>query len=292
VSQPLVSVVIPVYNAEKHIRSTLDSVFAQTYTNLEIITVDDDSPDGSAEVIKSFGDRIKYIHQENRGPAAARNTGIRAAKGEYIAFIDADDQWMPEKTHLQIAFFSRCPKSTALVHTDNHDLLNDALTENPSKNLPEYMEQPESFDRLFQRNFIATSSVMCRTSALSEIGLFDESPGLFAVEDYDLWLRIASRYDLGFIATPLLQYRIHQGGISRNIDRSYTNERNILEKWKSGKLTLPQNATVSLRARYRKLYQDWGNDLNFANYHFGAAKAYITGAVMYGPKFYISRPSG
>lgn len=116
VAQPEVSVVIPCYNAEKYLRQAIDSVFAQTYSNLELIVVNDGSTDKSGAILASYGDRIRVIHQQNQGLSAARNVGIASALGEYVAFLDADDYWQPDKLRQQIAVMEANP-NLALCHT-------------------------------------------------------------------------------------------------------------------------------------------------------------------------------
>ena len=106
----MISVVIPAYNAGRFIRRTIDSVLAQTYTDYEIIVVDDGSTDNTAEIVKSYGSKVRYIYQQNAGDGAARNTGIYAAKGEWIAFLDHDDEWLPEKLRLQMELLKRNPQ--------------------------------------------------------------------------------------------------------------------------------------------------------------------------------------
>ena len=103
--KPLISGIVPVYNGERYLRETLDSMLAQTYQPLEVIVVDDGSTDGTPKVVAGYGDRVRYIYQENSGPAIARNRGIDAARGEFIAFLDADDLWHPEKLMRQMTRF-------------------------------------------------------------------------------------------------------------------------------------------------------------------------------------------
>jgi glycosyltransferase involved in cell wall biosynthesis len=109
-NSPLITCIIPVFNGERYLRETLDSVFAQTYRPLDVVLVDDGSTDKTAAIAATYDDRVRYIHQNNQGPAAARNQGIRAARGEFIAFLDADDLWHPEKLERQIACFQIRPE--------------------------------------------------------------------------------------------------------------------------------------------------------------------------------------
>ena len=108
--QPLVSCIIPVYNGERYLREAIDSILAQTYRSLEIIVADDGSTDGSAEVIAAYGNQVRYLSQPNTGPAAARNLGLRAALGDFVAFLDADDLWRPKKLARQIAQIQKRPE--------------------------------------------------------------------------------------------------------------------------------------------------------------------------------------
>src|SRR3990172_2985097 len=115
---PLVSVVIPTYNSAQFIGEAVRSVLEQTYSHHEVIVVDDGSTDNSEDVLRLFGERIQYIHQENRGPSAARNGGIRLAKGDYICFLDADDLWLPGELEVQVSFMG-CHKDVGLVLSDH-----------------------------------------------------------------------------------------------------------------------------------------------------------------------------
>lgn len=107
---PLISCIVPVFNGERYLREALDSIFAQTYGTLEILVADDGSTDGTPGIVAAFGDRLRYLRQDNQGPAAARNLGIRSATGEFIAFLDADDLWHPEKLERQMARFRARPE--------------------------------------------------------------------------------------------------------------------------------------------------------------------------------------
>ena len=112
---PKVSVIIPTYNRSKYVTKAIDSVLAQTYRDFEIIVVDDGSTDNTKEVLKPYTDRIKYLYQENTGVSAARNAGIRAAGGQWIAFLDSDDEWLPEKLSIQMDYLSRHNEIVAFI---------------------------------------------------------------------------------------------------------------------------------------------------------------------------------
>ncbi|MBI5896658.1 MAG: glycosyltransferase family 2 protein [Desulfobacterales bacterium] len=184
---PLVSVVVPTFNRAGEVAQAIDSVLAQTYPHWELIVVDDGSQDDTPRGLAAYGPRIRTIRQENRGVSAARNRGILAAGGQFIALLDSDDYWLPDKLAAQIACFQRHP-ALMLCQTEEIWIRNGRRV-NPK--LPLCLISP--------------SAVMLRRSLLDEVGLFDET--LPACEDYDLWLRITWKYPVGLIETPLIVKR-------------------------------------------------------------------------------------
>ncbi|MEM6301515.1 MAG: glycosyltransferase family 2 protein, partial [Pseudomonadota bacterium] len=161
-SFPLVSVVIPAFNAADFIESTVLSALAQTYQNLEILVIDDGSTDDTQEALDQFAGQVRYHKRPNGGPAAARNTGIEAAGGKYVAFLDADDRWKPEKITKQVASLEELGNAFALSHTDVVTVCDERELLQTEKNLQPFMPPSIAFERLFSSNFIATSSVVCR----------------------------------------------------------------------------------------------------------------------------------
>ncbi|WP_414828110.1 glycosyltransferase family 2 protein [Alteromonas sp. H39] len=215
---PTVSVIIPVFNAGKFIRSTLESVFSQTYTDFEVVIVNDGSTDDSESVIRSFNDnRIVYIAQENGGVSAARNNGIFHAQGKYVAFLDADDLWHPEKLRLQVAALEENP-DVHLCYCDREVFGSDSdVTTNTSVDLPEIENTQESlFLQLLKHNHIQCSSVIVRKSLLSRAGIFDSN--LAASEDSDLWIRASRHTDFIHITHPLSFYRHHDSNTIHTVE--------------------------------------------------------------------------
>jgi glycosyltransferase involved in cell wall biosynthesis len=201
----LVSVIIPAYKAAAYIRDTLDSVFCQTYRNFEVILINDGSPDNDEleRAIAPYRNRIVYISQENGGPSAARNAGIRRARGEYLAFLDSDDFWYPTCLAAQVALtLSRQPPcdlvySDVLVYSESTQQRHSISSPNRSWGAIRYSEIYPSygavtFESLVRQDcHVPTSCTMVRRQAAISAGLFDEN--LRRVEDHDLWLRIAHR---------------------------------------------------------------------------------------------------
>jgi len=229
---PEVSVIIPAFNAGRTITAALQSVFAQTYRRYEVIVVDDGSTDDTALRVTEWGDRVQYVRQANGGPGSARNEGIRRARGRFIAFLDADDVWMPRKLDRQVAYFERFPE-TALLHAQTlvsrtpTEALRDTVDETP---LDDIANPPaHSFGELFHAAIdINTLTVMVRRDVLAEVGGFDERRELH-VEDWDLWLRIAARYPIGFIPLPLAIHR-PGGSMSSAVEKTFRGQRLVIEK--------------------------------------------------------------
>ena len=195
-----VSVVIPTYNRESFITKAIDSVEAQTYRNVEVVVIDDGSTDNTRSLLeRRYGEKVRYFYQENKGIAAARNTGIRESSGDYIAFLDSDDYWVPEKLERQMELFRKHPEYGMVASQCASVLLDGSFRD---KNRPG--KSGWVFTDLFIKNFIRTSSAVITRECLDRVGLFDEE--LKECEEYDLWLRIAAKYPVGFINESLAVY--------------------------------------------------------------------------------------
>ena len=200
---PLVSVIIPTYNRGWIIKEAIDSVLAQDYTEFELIVVDDGSTDHTSDVLDSYGDDIKVLFQKNKGVSAARNRGIAEASGKFIAFLDSDDLWLPQKLTVQIEFFNQTPD--ALICQTEEVWIRNGLRVNPKKR----HKKPSGmiFNPSLELCLVSPSAVMIQRSLFGRVGKFDET--LPACEDYDLWLRISCRFPVHLIDTPLI---IKRGG--------------------------------------------------------------------------------
>jgi glycosyltransferase involved in cell wall biosynthesis len=217
----LVSVIIPAFNAAEYIGQTLDSVFAQTYPKIEVIVVDDGSSDATSAVTKEFAARdarIQLVQQSNAGTGAARNTAIRKARGEYIAPLDADDFWFPEKLEKQVERLEQCGDETGLVYCwsmiiDQHgELFGDC-----SHTVEGRLRQA-----LILRNIVGNGSVpLFRATTLEKVGLYltrAEQEGAQGCEDWDLYLRISEHFDVRVVPEYLMAYRQAGSGMSANAD--------------------------------------------------------------------------
>ncbi|WP_447045831.1 glycosyltransferase family 2 protein [Vreelandella sp. H-I2] len=220
VKNPTVSVIIPVYNRAHLLHRALDSVVAQTFKDIEILVIDDFSLDDPYSVIKKYNDsRIKYIRQkENQGVAAARNRGLQDTQSPFVAFLDDDDEWYPDKLLKQVELFLQSPPEVGLIYTGVETVMDEGHTE---IQIP--TERGNVYRKLLVKNCIhGGSSAMIRRNLITNVGFFDES--LLAIEDYDYWLRISRYYHFDFIEDPLVRYHDMRAGTS---DTDARRSRNI-----------------------------------------------------------------
>jgi teichuronic acid biosynthesis glycosyltransferase TuaG len=206
-----ITVVIPVYNAEKYILETLEAIASQTFSAFDAVVVDDCSNDKSADVIAQFcasDTRFRYLKSPRNfgGPAGPRNLGIANSSSQWIAFCDADDVWVPHKLEVQMSTAERT--GADVVASEVRDFNDgDSLPVFAMPPLP-IMTQPISHSRLLLKNWIALSSVLVHRNALAIVGPFNEARTHIAVEDFDMWLRITSRYmTIHRVKAPLVHYR-------------------------------------------------------------------------------------
>lgn len=210
--EELVSVIIPVYNRQKTISRAIDSVLGQTYTNIEIIVVDDGSCDDTMKVLKEYSDpRIRMFSQEHKGACAARNQGIDEAKGVYIAFQDSDDEWMPEKLCKQVSYMKK--KQLKVCYCPH------LLYGSDVKTIPEdYLLKDKYEDNievtLKSGNVISTQTLVVDKSVFDEVGKFDEE--MPRLQDYELVIRIVQQYKVGYYAEPLVKVYRQRACISND----------------------------------------------------------------------------
>ena len=214
---PRISVLIPTYNRADLLIQTLRSVVNQRYADFETLVVDDGSTDNTADVVAAIGDsRIRYVRQAHSGlPAVGRNTGMQLANGEYIAFLDSDDLWLPDKLALQVELMDSHPE-LGLSYTNCYRFMTDPTRYHPVPMLqPQAMLSGHAFDQLYAYQAIPNLTAMLRSSVRDQVGQFDEDPRLKANEDYEYWLRIAARFPIDHLPQPLALYREHTAGISK-----------------------------------------------------------------------------
>lgn len=199
--EEIISVVIPTYNRKNFLKEAVESVLRQNNVKKEVIVIDDGSTDGTSDLIKEYP--VKYFFQENKGPSSARNLGILNSKGKYISFLDSDDLWLENKLFHQLKFLKE-NIDFPIVHTNEIWIRNGK----PLKQLKKHKKGGgNQFLRSLELCVISPSSAMMKKDLFEKVGLFDED--FPACEDYEFWLRVTSRYKVGFIEKELV---IKRGG--------------------------------------------------------------------------------
>ena len=204
-SNPLVSIIIPAYNAEKYIQRALESALAQTYKDIEIIVIDDGSTDKTAEIIKTYQDpRIIYIFQKNQGQGPARNNGIKKSQGEYITFLDADDYYFPEKVEKQVRFLENHSEYQAVYCNALHFYSAHPLVFFKKKH---NYHSGDIFKDLLESSYINLNTIMVSRQILDKAGLFNENR--YCPEDWELWLKISrAGFQFGYLDEDLVKVEI------------------------------------------------------------------------------------
>ncbi|ATH06695.1 hypothetical protein BIY24_01695 [Halobacteriovorax marinus] len=221
------SIIMPAYNAEKYIKESIQSVVSQDFISWELLVIDDGSFDKTKDVVTSFDfdNRIKYFYQENSGVARARNLGIEKSRGEYVAFLDSDDLWVSSK--LSRVYLELVDKPTVgLLYSNYYCFTDDRNEKVEAVHYPYFNDS--MYESLIVLDYIATLTAVVRRTVLIELKGFDES--FFGTEDWDLWIRVAEVSEVFFLDERLGFYRIHSGGISKNIERQIRQELAVIEK--------------------------------------------------------------
>jgi len=240
---PRVSVIIPCYNYANLVGRAIQSVLDQTYRDFEVIVVDDGSTDNTPEVVGRFGERIRYIRQANQGPNAARNTGIRATDGEFVALLDADDEWLPHKLERQIEVMDAKP-NVGLMYANIY------LIEGQSGAIigtypPRFFHEGYVLPHLFLHQFVPSPTPLIRRKVFERVGYFD--PKTIGSDDWEMWLRIAAQFNFAYVLEPLAKYTVHASWGSRTTYLTY--ERDMLAFFE--KATRDHPAELGPLYRYR-----------------------------------------
>ncbi len=243
-----ISVIIPVYNRENTISRAIDSVLNQTYKPLEIIVVDDGSTDKTTEILKSYSDNIRVIRQNNNGVSSARNIGIKNSISEWIALLDSDDEWLPNKLQLEADYINENPEINILQTEEIWNRNGKRI--NPKK----YHKKISGniFKESLELCLVSPSTVIFSRSLFDEIGKFDET--LPVCEDYDYWLRVSMKYPIGLVQEyGIIKYGGHSDQLSHKywgMDRFRIQS---LEKLLNNKLISEKQKKFVLNSILKKL---------------------------------------
>ena len=213
----LVSIIMPTFNSSKTIFDSINSVQSQTYQNWEMIIIDDGSTDNTKDIITPFLSdyRIKYLRQLNSGPSIARNNGINKAKGKYLAFLDSDDIWKPNKLELQLNYLKKNP-DCCLIHTNYSTFESNTQNSKPFRQTSWFSNWDEN-ERLLMFDTIGTLTVLTETQLIKNLGGFNND--LHGTEDWDLWIRVSKEGKISKLNDDTAFYRIHPKGISQSFDK-------------------------------------------------------------------------
>lgn len=223
---PSISVVIPTYNRKYKLKNALNSVLNQTLLPSEIIVVNDHPSSDLRDLCSSFNDVRLINHDENRGASAARNTGIKAAEGEYIALLDDDDQWKPDKLKKQVSKFAELPKDYGLVYTGTERY----SSKGKKEKIPKY--SGEAFYLLLERTFIPSETPLIKKECFENVGYFDTR--FKSSQDLDMWLRISREYKIGMISDILaVGQKDHERRIGKDMNRKYKGHKQLVEKYQN-----------------------------------------------------------
>jgi glycosyltransferase involved in cell wall biosynthesis len=247
--RPLVSVIIPNYNHARYVGEAIQSVLEQSYQPIEIIVVDDGSTDESRDVISAFSENIQSIYQKNQGLSAARNTGIRAASGEYISLLDADDLYEADFISTLIKLLKASPDADGIYCGYRFvDEQNRPLFQKEARLIPSH----QLYTALLNGNFLVPECVMVSRHCYEIVGLFDES--LTACEDWDMWLRISQQFNIISVDQVLIRHRVLTGSMSSDPLRMLQNRLAVLRMRIGGHTSEPGELSSSQRATYGQAY--------------------------------------
>ena len=289
---PLISIIIPTYNHARFVVFAVESALAQTYADREVIVVDDGSTDNTREVLSSYTDRIRYIHQENRGLSAARNAGIRAAQGAFIAILDADDVWLPGKLDAQMRVFRQYPETGAVscIGEVVDDRSRGQRAEGRGRDLSSATGALSRIckvgELLCGNQFSGGSYGVVRRECFDKVGLFDEE--LRSSEDWDMWLRIGCRWPLRIVTQVLASVRVSGDSMSaaKNADRMLANDLRVLDKLFADPETKVNAYDRGVAYAYRYVAAAW------AHHQVGnqvKAREYILKAFLANPMGFVLR---
>jgi len=251
----MISVIIPTYNSTKYIGEAINSVLRQTFTDYEIIVVDDGSTDNTKEIIDNNFPQVRYYYLPHRGVSRARNYGIQRARGEFIAFLDADDLWLPEKLEKQIGVFN-ADQELMLVFTEHRFFDSNGIRE-ATFSKKERLMTGDIVKNIFLYSHVALPTVMVRKNVFQEIGYFEEN--LNVAEDDNLWIRIALKFRIHLLDEVLVHCRMTENSLSRITSNVVTGVLKNVELIENKYPDLRKRlGRVNIRRKKSYIYSDYG----------------------------------
>jgi glycosyltransferase involved in cell wall biosynthesis len=288
--QDLVSVVIATFNTGRYLPQAVQSVLSQTYSNVEILIIDDGSTDDTAQIIRRWeqDERVRVYRQPNGGQAQARNRGVALSKGQYVAFLDADDEWLSHKLSRQMPLFTNPQVGVVYSEYECMDAEGRALPKPPTR-----MYRGRVTAALLIDNFVSFQTAVVRRECLERHGAFDESVRMG--DDYDLWLRLSAHYEFDYIPQPTARYRVWSGQMSKNYRRRYESAIRTMRRFlehNPGLVSAGQiraawahtytgrgNNTLWQERKRAAAMQDYLRALSFRPHHWPAWRAILRGLI-------------
>jgi glycosyltransferase involved in cell wall biosynthesis len=210
---PRVSVIVPVYNGQEYIAATLETAFAQTFQDFEVIVIDDGSTDRTEASLERFRDKITLLKNTHKGPASSRNLGLEASRGSLIAFLDSDDFWLPEKLERQVSIAGSHPEY-GIITTDMAKFNAAGIIQPSCAALGPPIPSGYVLERLLFDNWIGTSCAMVRRECFEKVGKFADDSVALGKDDWNMWMRIAAQYPVYYLDKVLVHYRVHPQSFS------------------------------------------------------------------------------
>lgn len=282
---PKISVVIPVYGHAEYVLDSLDSVFAQSYDDFEVIVINDGSPDTSESVLEPYirSGKIRYVCQVNKGVAAARNHGLALASGEFVAFLDDDDLWPVNKLEVQVDQMKNC--DAVMVGGTSHIFLRDKYAGEDSFADGKF-KLLNTIDFFLGNPFASPGQVMIRKSALDAVGGYNEA--VWGVDDLDLWIRLSRIGEIRKYDHLALYYRVHDSNASLNLEKMAKNTEFVIRQ---NLRLLPKEEKVNFqRAGYRFLFRCAGKKLVWKGAKYISQGRYSKGSAMIKFSFSLFKP--
>lgn len=269
---PVVSVIIPVYNGERYVREAIESVYGQTFQDWELVVIDDGSADRSVEVVRSYGNRLTLVEQDNHGVCHARNTAVARARGRYVTFLDADDVWLPTKLERQVEFLEQ-HGDVGLVHSDLTII--DEVGRVTGAQVCSGHHRAAFSRQFLGGHLIYPSAAMIRTEIFRAIGGFSQDFHGASYEDIELWVRLSNSCIFHCFSEPLVFYRIHAANNTKNREMALRNREVFLNKvWAVHAGT----HRCFLRGEFAKFYSDFGKML-VQTAKVGEGRSYLRRAI-------------
>jgi glycosyltransferase involved in cell wall biosynthesis len=276
----MISVIIPTYNCEKYISEAIGSVLLQTCTDYEIIVIDDGSTDKTRDIVKNKFPEVRYFYISNQGVSRARNYGIRRALGEYIAFLDADDLWLPEKLEKQLKLF-QSDQELALIFTEERIFDTNGFMDGKISKKKRLMKG-DVVKNIFLFSNVTTSTVMVKRHVFQETGYFEEN--LKAAEDDNMWMRIALKFRIHLLDEVLVHYRWTENSLSRTASNLLSGVLKNLELIENKYPELSERlGRASIRRKKSDIYSSHGYYL-FSNGCYTSARQYYFRSIALYPK--------